>query len=929
MTMALTNQGLVYLLLVLFSVPLMAADKPLIADIEKTEDRSYLEAIKGRANSGNAVFEYRKYLQISKKGSKQRRQVLLRLAEIELELSEKLLAEDIKSADPNEAEMKQTIASSISLFETALSEYSDESDNDRVLYQLARAYEINARPDQVSNTLMRLISLYPSSAYYIESQFRLAEAYFINRQYSQSYNAYTGVLSRQSEFYDNAQYKRGWSSFKLSKYDAALKDFIALLDSHDFSKEKSLSRIEKELYEDSIRVISLSFAYLQGIDTVKRFFAKRRSASYIKDIYYGLGNHYLKQKRYADTAGSYMAFVQEYKHSSYAPQLALETIEVWQKSRFQGEVLKARDYFSRTFALNSDFWTVNKKEDFPEVIIQLKNNISLLAQYHHSIGQKKNSVAEKKKAVYWYDQYIRSFSNDKATPHLHFLYAELLAELRQEEKAFYAYEAAAYQYAKSKESTESAYAAVMLATVLAGQKNQSLAGKKKWQAAVVSSTLKFSKSYPNDSRLKNILLRLAEIQYEQGRMLEAIEMAEKVIPQSTKEQKIKALLILAHAQFELELYAEAEKSYSNLLTLSGKQHAKYKKIRERVAVSIYKEAELALKSGQSALAVVTFLRLKKAVPESAHIATAEYDAAAELMKNKKWKQALPVLLRFRKMHPGHKLQNDVTTKLAIIYTETQQFTKAAAEYGKIAGFIKGPEKRRVAYYQVAALYQQGGDSVRALNAYQSYIKKYPQPFDIAMETRHKISDLYGAAKNSKAQDLWRKNIIETDRNAGKNRTDRSRYLAAAASVRLADKLYRDFAGLKLKAPFKKNLQRKKIKMKGAVNAFANATKYKVAEVTTEAIYKIGQIYYGFSKDLMQSERPAKLTAEEKEQYDILLEEQAFPFEEKAIEFHNANLNRAKDHVYDDWVIKSVARLGELFPLRYKRTEKLEAVINVP
>ncbi|MCK5335052.1 MAG: tetratricopeptide repeat protein, partial [Gammaproteobacteria bacterium] len=501
MMFAFPDKSIFVLLLCMVSFSVVADKRAVIADIEKKQDLSYLEQVTGRSNSGNAIFEYRKYLQVSKRGTKQRRQVLVRLAEIELELSEKLLAEEIPNPDQKQLDMNQNIASSIHLFETALSEYANEKDNDRVLYQLARAYEINARPDQVSGALIRLIKLFPDSNYYIESQFRLAEAYFIQKQYTQAHKAYTAVLSKQTEFYDNALYKRGWSSFKMSKYKRALSDFVTVLDVHEFGSDKKLSRIEKELYGDSLRVISLSFAYLKGVKSLNRFFAKRKPGPYIKDIYYGLGNHYLKQKRYADTAASYMAYVKRYKNSKHAPTLTLETIVVWQKSKFPKQVLKAREYFSRHFALNSDYWKTNKVDDFPEVISQLKKNIGLLAKYHHSLGQKKKSVVEKKKAVYWYAQYIRSFAKDKNTPHLHFLYAELLSEMKQYSKAFRAYDAAAYQYGNVKDSVEAAYAAVLVATRLASLEKQKASFKKQWQANVVSSTLKFSKAYPKDRRL--------------------------------------------------------------------------------------------------------------------------------------------------------------------------------------------------------------------------------------------------------------------------------------------------------------------------------------------------------------------------------------------------------------------------------------------
>lgn len=924
---AFLNKSFAALLLCLAAFSVSSAERLLISDIEKKQDQSYLDKIKARANSGNAIFEYRKFLQVSKRETKERRQVLVRLAEIELELSEKLLAEEIPDPDSKQLDVNQNIASSIHLFETALTEYADEKDNDRVLYQLARAYEINAKPTLVSNALDRLITLYPNSVYYIESQFRLAEAYFIQRRYAKSRTAYTAVLSKKSNFYNNALYKRGWSSFKLSEYNLALNDFVTVLDVHGFGTDNILTRIENELYQDSIRVISLSFAYLKGVKSLNRFFAKRKAGPYIKDVYYGLGKHYLKQKRYADTAASYMAYVKRYKNTKHAPELALETIVVWQKSKFPQQVLKAREYFARNFALNSDFWSVNKTKDYSKVVAQLKKNIGFLAKYHHSLGQKKKSIVEKKKAVYWYAQYIKSFSKDKVTPHLHFLYAELLSELRQDTNAYRAYDAAAYQYGKVKDSVESAYASVLVATRLASLKKQKPKFKKTWQTAVVNSALKFAKTYPKDQRLKNILLRVAEIQYEQGKMLDAIEMSSRVLPNATNEQKKKALLILAHSQFELELYSEAEKSYLSLLKLSGKKHKEYFKIRKRIAISIYKEGELALKSGNSSLAVAIFLRLKKVVPGSAYVATAEYDASAELIKNKKWKQAVPILKRFRKSYPKHKLQNDVTTKLAVIYTETKQYARAAVEYGTMLRFIKGKDRRRAAYYQIAALYEKSGERTKALDAYQVYLKKYPNPFDIAMETRDKIVTLYGKLKKRDKQNEWRRAIIKADKTAGKKRTDRSRYLAAIASMRLADRVYQKYTWAALKAPFKKNLKIKKTRMKNAITAFANVTKYKVAEATTEATYKIGQTYNDFSRSLMKSERPKKLSAEEIEQYDILLEEQAFPFEEKAIEFYLVNLKRAQDDVYDKWVRKSVERLGELFPGRYLRKEKLEVVIH--
>jgi hypothetical protein len=92
------------------------------------------------------------------------------------------------------------------------------------------------------------------------------------------------------------------------------------------------------------------------------------------------------------------------------------------------------------------------------------------------------------------------------------------------------------------------------------------------------------------------------------------------------------------------------------------------------------------------------------------------------------------------------------------------------------------------------------------------------------------------------------------------------------------------------------------------------------EFTTASTYEIADLYSALSKSIMSSDRPQDLSALEMEQYDILLEEQAFPFEEQAIDLHQINLRRAWSGTYDDWVRKSFAELMRLMPGRFNKPE---------
>jgi hypothetical protein len=60
----------------------------------------------------------------------------------------------------------------------------------------------------------------------------------------------------------------------------------------------------------------------------------------------------------------------------------------------------------------------------------------------------------------------------------------------------------------------------------------------------------------------------------------------------------------------------------------------------------------------------------------------------------------------------------------------------------------------------------------------------------------------------------------------------------------------------------------------------------------------------------------------------MLEEQAYPFEEKAIAVHETNAQRISAGVYNVWVRKSMEKLAELMPVRYAKPEKGEDFVAI-
>jgi tetratricopeptide (TPR) repeat protein len=288
-----------------------------------------------------------------------------------------------------------------------------------------------------------------------------------------------------------------------------------------------------------------------------------------------------------------------------------------------------------------------------------------------------------------------------------------------------------------------------------------------------------------------------------------------------------------------------------------------------------------------------------------------------LVSLKDWPRAIPVLEAYRASYPVSPRQADVTRNLALAYVEGGRPGEAAGEFERIASSpAETPDVQREALWQAADLYEKSSQTARAMAAYESYVQRFPAPLAEAVEARLKLADAARDAGDSPGRRKWLQGIVDADAAAGAARTDRSRYLAALAKLELTTADRDAFRSIALVAPLKQSLASKKTAMERALAGYQAAAGYSVAEVTTAATFEMGELYRQLASDLMKSERPANLDAEELEQYDLLLEEQAFPFEEKATEVHVVNARRTTEGLYDDWVRRSYAVLAELEPARF-------------
>ncbi len=894
-------------------------NKPIKVNTKITADESQSRAIQ----------HYQAYLEIADNSHK-KSDAVRRLADLELEKFEKKIALNI------EAETSPFQA--IKHYESLIKNAPDYKHIDTVLYQLARAYDLSGKLIKSLQTLLKLIEEKPDSQYIAEAYFRLGDTLFTLARYQEAAHAYKKIiqLGKSSLFFEKALYKHAWSEFKWGQYKSAQKSFVQLLDTILFDTDTALlwsiaslgEDADKKLVDDIFQVLTSSFAYQNGATSINAFFSQQGRRDYEFRIYSLLGDLYLEQGKTNQAALTYDAFIQQSSYSIHTPRFFAKKIEVYKQAGLSNKLLSTKVDFATRYDISSDYWTERNQSARYQIMDDLKSNTEEIAQHYHSMAQKTNSSEAYRQATHWYQLFIRNFPDDRKAPAVNFLLAELLFESKRYLEAIKEYEKTAYNYPVHKNSADAGYAAL-----LAHKHYKDSLGyqqKSQWESQAALSSLRFAETFPQDPRTAQITILATEQLYASNEYENAINAAQKILDtQASLKPALKrtALTVIAHSQFDLKNYSEAEIAYKKILVqLPIDAIQQRQKLNERLAASIYKQGELQQKQEKYHNAIKHYSRISSVAPDATSIiATATFDVATSYMALKEWKNAARVLEIFRQSYPRHSLQSEVPNQLAIAYMESDAPLKAANEFSKIIN--SGGEVTQEALWLTADLYQKSGKKQDAISIYERYITLYPNPFEQAIEAQHRIAVLYSHGEDPLVHQHWLKKIIEADKNAGNKRTDRTRYIASQAAFTLAKSTLVSYQSIKLVAPLRDNLRKKKLHMQNSLNAYRKITDYAVADTTTAAIYNIADIYYDFSQALLNSERPQELNAEELEQYDILLEEQAFPFEEKAIEAHTKNAQNAHQGIYDQWIEKSFSELQILMPARYKKVEHNETVVE--
>lgn len=826
--------------------------------------------------------------------------------------------EDVGFSEEREAAIYEEVLES---YESILAKGSFSGRLDELLYQMAKAHALTGQPEQSIARLKQLVGLYPNSELVPEARFRIAEAAFSAGRYAEAEAGYRQLLEHDShqELAAKARYMLGWSQFKQGEpaWDRAAATFMTVLDQQlpDQSALANPPSQSMDMLEDTFRVLALMASRQGDAQTLADWLDGRESSAWQHLLYDRLADLHAVERRYERAVSVNEAFVSGFAEHAASPDFLAQSVSYWQLAGNKPKALAARDHYVQRLGAAGRFQALS-----PEQKGLWVEYSRFLADHYYAAGtdlssRDQTSAASEAwaKAAHYYERLAPRSEQTGELLHLAGD-ARLLAGHRSE--AVGNFRAAAYDH-RHEGSRDSAWAAIRIVR----EDLEQASGESRTATLLVLSNeeQRYAEAFGPDERLSGLRADLANRWYDTGEFERALQYASSTLTwdRAGVAERYAAWLVTARIRQKNNEFGLAERAWRQALLLADEAspdaESQKRNLLEQLATAVYQQGEKAARAGDATLAVAHFQRVEGVMPGSEIAIKARYDAANTLLRASDWLSAINELQRFRMDYPNHDLTPETSEKLVLAYQESDQGLKAAEELLSRSETLADPWPTRL---RAAAIFHAEGDIASRNQLYKNWLAVAPTP-DSADEHVRQQTMRQRLIESGDSAVAVREQLLAQER-ASQWHSDDTLQWAADAALFFGAQTAERFAGIALAHPLEQSLARKQAAMQQAQEYLQEAESFAGEEVRSEVLYRRAELYRTLASDLMSSEIPAELNEMEAMQYQMLLEEEAFPLEEEAMALHARNHERIPAEGFDEWIQRSLEALAIMHPGRYER-----------
>lgn len=490
----------------------------------------------------------------------------------------------------------------------------------------------------------------------------------------------------------------------------------------------------------------------------------------------------------------------------------------------------------------------------------------------------------------------------------------------------------------------------------------------KYEELFVQASDQYSEMFPKEEVTPTVDFVAAEVYKSRGHYDKCIPRYESIIRNAPKHRYASfAGNSLLEANYRLKNWDEVEKWARHLYDNKIFDVTPKEKLTSAIAYAINQRA-IGLKEGkQFDAAAKELLRLADEFPESELAPGALFNAAAIYEAGDQTKEALATYTRVIEKYPKNLNAPQAIFVMGAIYESRADFENASQYFARLGSNAKytneeGEEVEYKDHPQAPDAVYNSGVLLEAMEkwddsiaAYEKYMKVYPtreNVRDVALHLaylerekkdwkkartrfedflkrkdatdaeRVEIHDQLGLLAGELKDKNWEKvqadhfaKTVETWKKLSDEDKRKTSYYAAEARFLQAEKIYEEFAKVKLGFPM--SALTSSLTKKGQLEQDAEAIYMEVIGMESPrwvaaSAYRVGQMYKNFSDELYNLPIPEGLTPDQEDEYRAALDDNAFPLQEKALTAYRSALRLALQYqAYNEWSAKSAEAISKL------------------
>ncbi|MBI5017629.1 MAG: tetratricopeptide repeat protein [Deltaproteobacteria bacterium] len=750
----------------------------------------------------------------------------------------------------------------------------------------------------------------PTTPYADEIHMRLGEAAFDGGAVAEAIPHYRAVVDRGNpEYVDKALYKLGWSFYNLDDYAKAVEAFSGVLE-----QERGAS---DDLRRETLEVMARSFLEWGGVEGVGRYLAAAgRAGSFGDRLYRTVGDQYAEASRYEDAARAYAAGIRAYPLSAECLDMEKGLLGALLIRRDLEGANDRRESWLGRYGAGTPWDAANGAGPLGAARDRLvEEGLRLAALYRHSQAQRGQGSLSK--AIELYERYLALFGGDSEEGYeLSYSHAQALKEADRLADAQARYQAVATHPTRSAHREEASYRRIEVLQTLFDRDPATL-------GPLLEAHEQYAALNPSSPLVPQILFAEGELCLTAERFADARAVFGRVVREHGGSPfALEALERIARCHFREGSFGEAEAAARRALAARPSPEVA-ERADKLLTFSVFKQGEEAEGAGDRDAANRHFFRLADEFPASEVAQVALNRAAENLRALNRPAEAAEVYGRLAHTYRGSAYARNALEVSAQLLSSLGDWRQAARNYEDLYRTDPRAEGAADALYRAGLAAEKGGDLATAARLFGEFSSRLPGDLRRGEALFREGTALRTLERPAEARERFAA-AWEAPAEG-----DRATYRAQAA-LALGDLTLEGFRGVELKGDLEQSLGRKEALLDEALGYLARAASLPFAETLTASLYRAGRAFEDMKESLLGSERPPELTAEEREQYDFLLEEKAAPLEETSVSYYRKGIASAvASGVHTEWVDRMFERLEALLPWAYQRAEEPAAAWVLP